>query len=1286
MSFFEQYPSKRIAAIKFQMMSPSLMQKLAVVKIRSTETYDEDGSPIPFGVMDPRLGTLEPGQTCSTCGNVAPYCPGHFGVIELAEPVVHYAFAKYILTLLRCTCQSCGRILLTDEEIQKFMERIERAKQFGERVPRSIYDEVALTARKRKTCPRCGASQLQIEYEKPTNFYIIDERGVRIRLAPFQIREMLQKIPNEDCRLLGMDAPESCRPEWMVLTMLPVPPIYVRPSITLETGIRAEDDLTHKLVDIVKVNERLREHKQSGAPPICVLDQRELLQYHVSVYFDNEISGLPPARHRSGRELKTLAQRLKGKEGRFRGNLTGKRVNFSARSVISPDPSLEIDEVGIPEVVARKLTIPEKVTEWNIEQLKEMVMRGPEDPRGALYIIRPGGQRIKLEYVDRCKIAEELAPGYIVERYLRDGDYVLFNRQPTLHRISIMAHRVRVLPGRTFRLHLVVCPPYNADFDGDEMNVHVSQGEEARAETELLLAVKHHILSPRYGGAIIGSKIDFVTAAYLLTHRNTYLDKATVCNLLAAAGLAIPLPEPVKKEPKPLWTGKQVFSMLLPKDFNYVGKASICRKCRQCLKEKCPYDAYVVVKQGQLLCGVIDRNSIGAERADTLYHHLVKEYGSDFAKWFLTALCNMLRKFITERGFSYGLDELVLPEEARGRIRKLIQEMLDESDKVIEKYLRGKLEPLPGKTPEETLDIYLLDIHSKIRDKIGKVVSEVLPEDNEGVIMTSTGARGSALNIWQMTALVGQQSMRGRLIIRGYRDRTLPHFKWGDLRPTARGLVLNSYFSGLNFIEIFFHAMSGRESLVDTAVRTQQSGYMQRRLIHALSHLVASYDGSVRDPYGRIVQFLYGEDGTDPAKSDHGKIVNVPRLLDRIKLALGSYGERASREYVKQKLEKIRDLIPLSLWEEVRQILSRETLTKPVVDELIRQIVAKREQSKIEPGEAVGVVAAQSIGEPGTQMTLRTFHYAGVREMNVTLGLPRLIEIVDARRTPSTPIMTIRLKAPHNRSAQRASLVAEKVCEVTLQDVIDSIEEDAIGGFVRVYVNKQRLQHYGLSFEDLKSKVRGRGRIVSFNEEEGFIEFEIGAKDYIRRRNRLLSTPIAGIPGIKRALVERDASTGEWYIRTEGSNLRELFRKIAEGELSEIDPCRTYSNDLHEVHEVLGVEAARELIVREIKGVLEEQGLDVDIRHVMLVADAMTHFGDVRAIGRHGIVRSKDSVLARAAFEITVPTLVDAAVRGEVDELRGVTENIIVGQVIPVGTGLAEVFMKLPSLEEALVE
>lgn len=869
---------RMIDSIEFGLLSPEEIRKMSVVKIVTPDTYDEDGHPVSGGLMDRRLGVIEPGLTCRTCGGKVKTCPGHFGHIELARPVIHVGYVEQIYNILRAVCRNrgCSRILLSEDELEAYRERISEEKRRGERWW-EISEEVIKKAVSRTECPHCKSKQPEIRFEKPYSFY----EGKNL-LTPIDIRDRLERIRDEDLPLLGMD-PEKARPEWMVLTVLPVPPVTVRPTITLESGARSEDDLTHKLVDIIRINQRLAENIESGAPNLIVDDLWELLQYHVATYIDNAISGVPPARHRSGRVLRTLAQRLRGKEGRFRGNLSGKRVDFSARTVISPDPNISINEIGVPVEIAKILTVPVRVTDFNVEELRELVRRGPKVHPGANYVIAPDGRKYNLEFADREMFANSLGPGYIVERHLRDGDIVLFNRQPSLHRMSIMAHVVRVLPGNTFRLNLSVCPPYNADFDGDEMNVHVPQTEEAQAEARILMKVQEHILSPRFGGPIIGGIQEHITGAYLLTRRGVKLTKRQAQWLLAQAGIFRPLPKPaIRERGVEYWSGKQIFSMLLPKDLNLTYKAKICRGCSRCKGEECDIDAYVVIRDGVLQSGVIDAKSFKALERCVLLDRIAKEYGVEAAREFIDRTTRLSIAAAFMFGFTTGLDDEDIPARAKEEIKNVLEESKKKVRELVASYLRGELEPTPGRTLRETLERAIMKVLAEGRDEAGLIAEKHLGMNNHAVIMARTGARGSMLNLTQMAACVGQQSVRGERISRGYKGRTLPHFKPGDLGAEARGFVTSSYKSGLKPLEFFFHAMGGREGLVDTAVRTAQSGYLQRRLINALQDLRVEYDGTVRDDKARIVQFRYGEDGANPAKVDEGKCVSVARIVEKV--------------------------------------------------------------------------------------------------------------------------------------------------------------------------------------------------------------------------------------------------------------------------------------------------------------------------------------------------------------------------------------------------------------------
>ncbi len=891
--------SKRIGSIKFACLSPDEIRRMSATKIITADTYDDDGFPIDMGLMDPHLGVIEPGLRCKTCGHKVDECPGHFGHIDLAMPVIHVGYVKEIKKLLQSTCRVCGRLLLTEDQAKEYREQMEAMEELGGDAldMRMMTKDTAKDASSRQVCPHCGAEQMKITLDKPTTF-----REDGHKLTPKEVRERLERTPDNDLVPLGIES-ASCRPEWMVLTALPVPPVTVRPSITLESGDRSEDDLTHKLVDVLRINQRLRENRDAGAPQLIVEDLWELLQYHITTYFDNQTSGIPPARHRSGRPLKTLVQRLKGKEGRFRSNLSGKRVNFSARTVISPDPGLSINEVGVPVEAARELTVPVFATKSNLPILKEIVKRGvnPKGEQylpGVNYIIRPDGRRIKVTDKNAETVADTVDVGFIIERHLMDGDIVLFNRQPSLHRMSMMAHTVRVMPGKTFRLNLCVCPPYNADFDGDEMNLHVLQSEEARVEAQILMKVQEHILSPRFGGPVIGAIHDHITGTFMLTHCDPKVEmyhsrytKAETLSVLARVPYKV-LPDPmVDKKGEEYWTGKQIFSLVLPEDLRMSFKASICRKCAVCQKEKCDLDAFVKIRDGKLLYGTIDEKAIGSFKGKIL-DKIARDYGSERAREFLDNITRLAIGAIMIRGFTTGIDDEDIPAEATRQIEEVLREAISKVDGFVDAYRRNELEQMPGRSLEETLEVEVMKVLGRARDEAGQIAGRHLGLENAAVIMARSGARGSMLNLSQMAGCIGQQAVRGERLSRGYWKRTLPHFQKGDLGAQAKGFVINSYKSGLSPTEFFFHSMGGREGLVDTAVRTSRSGYMQRRLINALEDLKLKSDGTVRNTADSVIQFKYGDDGVDPCRSVQGEAIDIDDILVEV---LGDEAELLSR-------------------------------------------------------------------------------------------------------------------------------------------------------------------------------------------------------------------------------------------------------------------------------------------------------------------------------------------------------------------------------------------------------
>jgi len=1117
---------KQVKTLSFNLLGPEQIKKLSAAKIVTPELYDIDGFPVDGGLMDLRLGAIDPGVSCRTCGKRVKECPGHSGSIELARPVLHIKYIPLIELCLRTFCPECGKLTLSDEK-QKEYTAAERAKK----------------ARDAKRCPHCNFEIERTKLEKPTTFHVGKKR-----LSPIEIRERLIKISDEEIKKIGVN-PKTVRPEWAVLSLLLVPSVTVRPSITLESGERSEDDLTHKLSDIIRANQRLWENLNAGAPEVIIEDLWDLLQYHVTTFFDNNVTRIPPARHRSGQPLKTITERIKGKEGRIRHNLAGKRVNYSARTVISPDPFIKINEIGVPTDVAKVLTVAEAVTSTNLEALKELVKKGEEYP-GANYVIRPDGKKKRITSDLQEEICAELAPGYKVERHLRDGDIVLFNRHPTLHKQGLMAHYVKVLPGRTFRLHPAAAQPYNADYDGDEMNIHSPQTEEALAEAKILLDIDNNIISSKNNMNLVGTIKDAITGSYLLG--KTDLSKDEADQLLFAAGI-------LNDSSKKTISGKDVFAQVIPNGSS--------------------------IKVPDKITG---DSSFGAEDG-VMVKIIDKEFGRKEAVNSINKAFLLGTAYLTRRGYTLSLEDLNVQDKVKEKTTEIIEKAKKKTEEVIAEYEAGTLDVMPGKTAEETRETKILQILNEVRTEIGGVVKENFSADSNVNMMIAPGAGGSMLNITQIGCCVGQQSLWSKRIGFGYTDRTLSFFKKKDLSAEARGFIKSSYFKGLTPTEFFFGSITGRDSMMDTALRTQKSGYLYRRLVSALQDLKVEYDGSVRDASENIIEFAYGDDGKDVAKI---------HLKD----------------------------------------------------------------DKVAPGEAVGVVTAQSFGEASTQMVLNVFHHAGVAQMQITLGLPRLIEILDARKQPSTPSMEMYLDKEYNNEKE-ARVLAEKIKEVKLKEIASEIKIDFGTNKIEILLDAKALKNVHVG----TGKIVDRLNELGYKVREGDLKLTLNVdgmdfKAIYKLKKKLKDTVVSGVKKVSQVVVaKRDR---DFVIITAGSNLKDIC------EVKGVDKDRVFSNDIHDVAAVFGIEAARQTIMNEINRVLEGQGLDINVRHLKLVADAMTSNGVVKGVTRMGIISDKASILARATFETPDKQFINATIQGARDELNSVVENILLNQPIPVGTGL----------------
>ncbi|VDO79135.1 unnamed protein product [Soboliphyme baturini] len=819
-------------------------------------------------------------------------CPGHFGHIELTKPVYHVGFMTKAIKILRCVCFYCSK-LLVDKDSPKVKEVLIKSKNNPKNRLIHIYDfckvrgiceggdemetdsfsqavENIEDAERKNGHGGCGRYQpkyrrvgLDIFAEwKKTNE---ESQDKKISLSAERVLEIFRGISDEDCFVLGMD-PKCARPDWMIIQVLPVPPLPVRPAVFTFGSARNQDDLTYKLADIIKANNQLKRDEQNGAAAHVLSEDVKLLQFHVATLIDNEVPGLPRATQKSGRPLKALKQRLKGKEGRIRGNLMGKRVDFSARTVITPDPNIAIDQLGVPKTIAQNLTFPETVTPFNIEKLQELVNRGDNHYPGAKYIIRDNGTRIDLRY--HPKVSDlHLQIGYKVERHMRDDDIVVFNRQPTLHKMSMMGHRVKVLPWSTFRLNLSVTTPYNADFDGDEMNLHLPQSLETRAEIGELCMIPRMILTPQANRPVMGIVQDTLTAARKMTKRDVFIEKHQMMDLL----MHLPswngrMPQPAILKPLPLWTGKQLFSLIIPGNVNLIRTHSTHPDEEDSGPYKwiSPGDTKVLIEHGELLCGILCKRTLG-NSAGSLVHIVMLELGPDIAAQFYSSVQMVINNWLLIEGHSIGIGDTIADQQTYKEIKETIQKAKQDVIEVIEKAHNDELEPTPGNTLRQTFENMVNRILNDARDKTGASAQKSLSEYNNFKTMVVAGSKGSKINISQVIACVGQQNVEGKRIPFGFRHRTLPHFIKDDYGPESRGFVENSYLAGLTPSEFFFHTMGGREGLIDTAVKTAETGYIQRRLIKAMESVMVNYDGTVRNSMGHLIQLRYGEDGLDGA-------------------------------------------------------------------------------------------------------------------------------------------------------------------------------------------------------------------------------------------------------------------------------------------------------------------------------------------------------------------------------------------------------------------------------------
>jgi DNA-directed RNA polymerase beta' subunit len=1427
-----------IDRIDFGLLSPDEILRYSVCNVTHPETH-ESKMPKTQGLLDPRMGPSARGDICATCKQDLSSCPGHFGHIELTTPVCHVFYLAQIKKTLESICLTCGHLKIASPDVRRAIMRYSRAKE--------RFRACWKVTKTKRACEMesCGIETPSIRIQNGV-FYA----GAR-RLGSQQILELFHKIPEQDLVTLGYSA--AAHPAWMILTILPVPPPAVRPSMTLHNGTQCIDDLAAKLVEIVRVNNQIRDAKRTAASHSLNMLEESLMA-HIATYFDNDCTSIPKSLLRQGRAIKSLKSRISGKTGRVRGSLMGKRVDFAARTVITGDPNIGVDEIGIPVEIAKTLTVPETVTAFNRDILQTAVFNGPHRHPGAVYVTSGA----KKWYIRR-NIVLEL--GDTVERHLRDGDYVLYNRQPTLSRYSMIAGRVRVLPGKTFRMHLSCTAPLNADFDGDEICVSVPQGIEASTELRLLCGVPELLVSPQSNKPTMAIIQDSLLGVMRLTRDETRVTRGQLCQLVVKLKHFDTASIPAGHS----FTGKQVFSLLLPSSLNY-------------------RHGDVVIEAGQLVSGIICKKTIGTS-GGSLVHLLWIDYGPERAMRFIDHVQLLVTEWLLMTGFSVGIGDCLIDAPTQAAI----------SDVVSDINIRDM---------DEQRALLVL---TQAREDSGKLAKENVTDLNGFVQMATAGSKGSMLNISQISGIVGQQCVEGSRI----HGQSLPCFAADDTSPSANGFVSHSFVQGLTPAEYFFHAMGGREGLIHTAVKsvtgdtlvrvrgadrtcvvtkigdwidellkqreaqkahfpedrnlevvsvadlalemesttstgqykwckvsfvtrhdpgdmlyrvvlrsgrfvvvtesesllvlnprtlqyeprsvrdtmrgqmcpvypgrgtkmlperivaigqvkphagqkvydvtvpetlnfviangigvrdTASTGYINRRLVKAMEDLVVAYDGTVRTAEGLIVQTKYGHDGLDGSviekqpRPDYSKplsrkadevaalardqamlqrcfgdadLIQAPLHLPRIiasAVARVAGDPAVDLADVRKALADAQTDIPLFnalLRYYFSPVKIREfKLGKRALDAVVDTVKLRLRRGTVAPGEAVGAVAAQSIGEPTTQFALDSFHSSGVTNELVCTGVGRLTEILNDTKKTRTPSMRLYLhdstcKDTAIRIASQLEHFSLSAAVVGLPDVLEASHESEwsrlffdtytkivrpvpplASHFLRIRLTEQFLaRHVAKKIEEcLEHHV-----LCAYNRDHVVHVYFIDAEkvDYHKfltdHRVAILScVSLSGCPEIERVSV-RETTANEYYLETLGINLDFGAR------FPEVDMNRSVANNPAEIDQRIGIDAARECLVDEIRKVIDYGGSYVNIRHILLLADLMCVRGNIMPISRHGINRIQTGALRKATFEETLDVLTDAAVNGDSDNLRGISESVMVGKIMPAGTGYMDV-------------
>ena len=1441
----------KVIGIQFSILSPDEIRKGSVAEITSRDTYINN-KPVIGGLFDPRMGVLEPGLICPTDGLDYMQTPGYAGHIELARPVFYIQYLSTIQKCMRCVCFKCSKLLISKDKYKQALKiqgdaRWKYVFSLCSKVKRCGDDsEDGCGTLQPNRIRKEGLATIFAEWKSDSE----DSEPIIIKVTPEMVLKNFKRISDDDVTFMGF-SPVYSRPDWMICQVMMVPPPAVRPSVKHDAQQRSEDDLSHILVNIIKTNKTLQEKLQNNAPSNVIDDWTTVLQYYIATQVDNKIPGVAAVAQRSGRPLKSIKDRLNGKGGRMRGNLMAKRVDYSARSVITADPNISIRELGVPMKVAKNITKPVIVNKINKAFLTKLVQNGPDVWPGAKMLEKQNGEVITLRYyLDRNSLT--LEDGDTVHRHMMDGDAILFNRQPTLHRMSMMCHIARIMKrGDTFRMNVADTKPYNADFDGDEMNLHMPQDPESEAELKNLAAVPYQIVSPANNSSIIGIYQDSMLGSYQFTREGITFSPRDAMNILMMFNNVNEhqLENDIKKDGG--ITNFDIMSQIMPPlSMRYKTKAF--KDDKDNLKTS---NNVVEIKNGTYIRGQMDKSVMGA-RTKGLLQRVCNDFGNMASAKFVDDLQNIVTEYMKSSAFSVGISDLISNQKTNDEIIQVITKKKTDVKNLIDQVQIGIFENNTGKTNEEEFETQVNSILNQATSESGNIGLKSLGKNNRFVIMVNAGSKGSDLNISQMISCLGQQNVDGKRIPYGFENRTLPHFTKYDDSPGARGFVESSYINGLSPQELFFHAMGGRVGLIDTAVKTSTTGYIQRRLIKGLEDLMVSYDMTIRTNKNKIVQFCYGDDNIDTIKVEEQSIpivsmssqdiyahylvpdgegsvkslnnIFLKNLLTRYRKQNDEFLEKTQKyvdymikarenivkyvfknksdstvscpvafmyvinniqgqcnitvsslvditplealemiEKCYSKLEKIYYAPPTELFKTLfyyylspKELLIVKRFNKAALTLLLDTITIDYKRAIVAPGEMVGMIAGQSIGEVSTQMTLNTFHFAGVAsKSNVTRGVPRIEEILSLSSDIKNPSLSIYLKPEDERQKEKAQTIMYMLEHTRLEEIVKTVEvcfdpddlnslinddKDTIEQYrafenmvaecseislqtdenekskwiIRMVMDPEIMLEKNITMDDvnytLKNcydeqisciysdfnsdklifRIRMNDVIKSAGSRGGQKKTKVNPLDqsdqiYLLKnfQDQLLQNVVLrGVKGINKVILRKIVDNmieqngvykkqDIWVLDTIGTNLLDVLG------LDFIDNRRTLSNDIVEIYNVLGIEAARQAIYNELVEVVEFDGTYINFHNYSVLVDRMTFTNKLISIFRHGINNDNIGPIAKASFEETPEMFLKAARHAELDTMRGISANVMCGQEGFFGTGAFQVILDIEQMQ-----